>query len=287
MALIASADYVFGFNGQDGSLRVGGLDISFALAAGAGALSFLSPCVLPLVPAYLCFVAGTSLDQVAAARGGTVIAGAGGEAVIARGGGESSAALTRRVARYALAFVLGFSTVFVALGATASAVSALLFDHLAVISQVAGAVIVVFGLHYMGLFRIKLLNREARFQVGKSPVGLVGAYAVGLAFAFGWTPCIGPILATILTVAASTDSVGYGVSLLSVYALGLGIPFMAAALAVGPFMRFLSRFRRHIHKVEIGVGALLVATGLLIFFNRLSDLSYYLIEVFPVLAEIG
>lgn len=264
-----------------------GLDISFALAAGAGALSFLSPCVLPLVPAYLCFVAGTSLDQVAAARGGAVMAGAGGGTVIAEGGRESSSALTRRVARYALAFVFGFSTVFVALGATASAVSALLFDHLEVISQVAGAVIVIFGLHYMGLFRIKLLNREVRFQVGKAPGGLLGAYAVGLAFAFGWTPCIGPILATILTIAASTDSVGYGVSLLSVYALGLGIPFMAAALAVGPFMGFLSRFRRHLHKVEVGVGALLVVTGLMIFFNRLSDLSYYLIELFPILAEIG
>ena len=265
-----------------------GFDISFALAAGAGALSFLSPCVLPLVPAYLCFVAGTSLEQLAAARGGVVVAGAGGGAVIAEGGGGGAAAgLTRRVAFYALAFVLGFSTVFVALGATASAVSAFLFDYMRELGWVAGAVIVIFGLHYMGLFRIKLLNREARFQVAAVPGGLVGAYAVGLAFAFGWTPCIGPILATILTIAASTDSVGYGASLLTVYALGLGIPFMAAALAVGPFMGFLSRFRRHLHKVEIGVGALLVATGLMIFFNRLSDLSYYLIEIFPVLAEIG
>ena len=260
---------------------MGGLDISFALAAGAGALSFLSPCVLPLVPAYLCFVAGTSLDQVAGARTGAVMTGAGGGTVGAAAGASG------RIAIFAFAFVLGFSTVFVALGATASAVSALLFEHLDVISQVAGAVIVIFGLHYMGLFRIKLLNREARFQIGRGPGGLLGAYAVGLAFAFGWTPCIGPILATILTVAASSDSVGYGVSLLSVYALGLGVPFMAAALAVGPFMRFLSRFRQHLHKVEIGVGALLVGTGLLIFFNRLSDLSYYLIEIFPVLAEIG
>ncbi len=263
-----------------------GFDISFALAAGAGALSFLSPCVLPLVPAYLCFIAGTSLDEVAGVRGGAVMAGAGGGVVVADGG-AAAVGVTRRVAIYALAFVLGFSTVFVSLGATASAVSALLFDHLDVISQVAGVVIVVFGLHYMGLFRIKLLNREARFQVGRVPGGLFGAYAVGLAFAFGWTPCIGPILATILTIAAGTDSVGYGASLLTVYALGLGIPFMAAALAVGPFMGFLSRFRRHLHKVEIGVGALLVATGFMIFFNRLSDLSYYLIEVFPALAEIG
>ncbi len=263
-----------------------GFDISFAHAAGAGALSFLSPCVLPLVPAYLCFVAGTSLDEVAGVRGGAVMAGAGGGVVVADGG-AAAVGVTRRVAIYALAFVLGFSTVFVSLGATASAVSAFLFDYMRELGWVAGAVIVVFGLHYMGLFRIKLLNREARFQVGRVPGGLFGAYAVGLAFAFGWTPCIGPILVTILTIAAGTDSVGYGVSLLAVYALGLGIPFMAAALAVGPFMGFLSRFRRHLHKVEIGVGALLVATGFMIFFNRLSDLSYYLIEVFPVLAEIG
>ena len=263
-----------------------GFDISFALAAGAGALSFLSPCVLPLVPAYLCFIAGTSLDEVAGVRGGVVMAGAGGGTIVAEGG-AASAAVTRRVAIYALAFVLGFSTVFVSLGATASAVSAFLFDYMRELGWIAGVVIVVFGLHYMGLFRIKLLNREARFQMSKVPGGLFGAYAVGLAFAFGWTPCIGPILATILTIAAGSDSVGYGVSLLAVYALGLGLPFMAAALAVGPFMGFLSRFRRHLHKVEIGVGALLVATGLLIFFNRLSDLSFYLIEVFPVLGEIG
>ena len=244
-----------------------GLEISYPVAVGAGAISFLSPCVLPLVPAFLCFVAGTSLDQLTRT--------------------DAAAATASRVVPPALAFVLGFSTVFVALGATASAINALLLENLVVISQIAGVVIVIFGLHYMGVFRIAFLNREARFHLERVPGGILGAFIVGLAFAFGWTPCIGPILATILAVAASEGSTSFGVSLLAAYALGLGVPFMAAAMAVGPFMRFLTRFRRHLRKVEAGAGALLVITGVMIFTNRLADFSYFLIEAFPALATIG
>lgn len=244
------------------------IELSYAAAAGGGLLSFLSPCVLPLAPAYLCFLAGTSLENFT----------------------DSDApdpAMTRRAAVMSVAFVLGFSTVFVLLGASASAINRLLIEHLDVIAKVAGAVIVLFGLHYMGILKIPLLYREARFNPTTRPAGLLGGYLVGIAFAFGWTPCIGPILATILAIAASEDSLSFGISLLTVYALGLGIPFIAAALAIRPFMAFLRNFRRHLRKVELVAGGLMVATGVLIFSNSLQVLSYWLLEVFPFLATIG
>lgn len=248
------------------------LDITFATfaaAGGAGVVSFLSPCVLPLAPAYLCFIAGASLDEVL-----------GDDGAVER-------AMGRRVALAAFAFVLGFSTVFVLMGASASAINRLIVEYVDILAKVAGAVIVLFGLHFMGLLRISPLYREIRFNPAASPSGPVGAYVVGLAFAFGWTPCVGPVLATVLTIAASRDSLGYGVSLLAVYALGLGIPFMIAALCLGPFMNFLRRFRRHVRKVEIATGALLAATGVLVFTGALSTFGFYLLEVFPALGEIG
>jgi cytochrome c-type biogenesis protein len=248
---------------------MGGLDISYAGAAGAGLISFLSPCVLPLVPAYLSYMAGTTLDSMLEEPG------------------DAQATLTRRVFISALAFVIGFSTVFIAMGASASALNRLILENIDIIGKIAGAVIVLFGLHYMGLLKIPLLYREARFHAKENSGGLVGAYLLGLAFAFGWTPCVGPILATILTVAASRDDLGYGISLLATYALGLGIPFLLAALAVRPFMRFMQRFRRHLRKVEFGAGALLVLTGILIFTNNLGQFSYFLLDLFPWLATIG
>lgn len=245
-----------------------GLEISYAAALGAGVISFLSPCVLPLVPAYLCFVAGTSLDQVTAA-------------------GADGQKLSRRVAMASIAFVLGFATVFIAMGATASALNRLLFQHIDTIAQVAGVVIVLFGLHFMGLLRIPFLYREWRVHTEGKPTTMLGAYVVGLAFAFGWTPCVGPILATILTVAASRESLAFGVSLLATYALGLGVPFILAAFAIKPFMNFLARFRQHVRKVEIGAGGLLAVSGVLIFTNSLSQFGFYLIEWFPALGRIG
>ena len=245
-----------------------GLDISYAGAAGAGLISFLSPCVLPLVPAYLSYMAGTTLDRMLE-------------------DGDTQAALTRRVFVSALAFVIGFATIFIAMGASASALNRLIIENIDIIGKIAGSVIVLFGLHYMGLLKIPLLYREARFRTRDTSTGLVGAYVLGMAFAFGWTPCIGPILATILTVAASRDDLGYGISLLATYALGLGIPFLLAALAVRPFMRFMQRFRRHLRKVEIAAGALLVLTGILIFTSSLGQFSYFLLDLFPWLATIG
>jgi cytochrome c-type biogenesis protein len=245
------------------------IDISYLGAAGAGLLSFLSPCVLPLVPAYLCFLGGMSLEQLSAAPGPT------------------QGTRQRRVLAAAAAFVLGFSTVFVALGASASALSGLLLDHKLLLGRLAGVVIILFGLHFMGLLRIGYLYREARVHLRERPAGLVGAFAVGLAFAFGWTPCIGPVLATILTVAARDESLVTGVSLLGAYAGGLGVPFLLAALAAGPFIRLMGRLRRHLRGVEIATGALLVLTGGLFLFNSFEFLGFWLLEAFPGLAELG
>lgn len=245
------------------------LDISYLAAAGGGIASFLSPCVLPLVPAYLCYVTGASLEELAATDGR-----------------EKAVPATRTLA-LALAFVLGFSTVFVALGASASAVNAVLSEHMTVLAQVAGVVIIVLGLHYVGLFRIAVLNRELRFNPTAKLPGWLGAYVIGIAFAFGWTPCIGPILATILTIAASRETLGFGVSLLAVYSLGLGIPFIIAAMGIRSFSGFFQRFRRHFRTVELFVGVLLIATGVMFLTGTFQTLSYVFLDLFPALAEIG
>jgi cytochrome c-type biogenesis protein len=244
------------------------LDISFAGAAGAGALSFLSPCVLPLVPAYLCFISGASLEQLTRED-------------------EGRRDMMARLFISAVAFVLGFSTVFVSLGATASAVSHILLSYKHILGPIAGVIIAVLGLHYMGVFRIAFLNYEARLHLDSKPMGVIGAYIAGLAFAFGWTPCIGPVLSTILTVASSRDSLAYGTSLLAVYALGLGVPFLIAALAAKPFIDWMRRFRRHLRKVEIGIGSLLVLVGLLFITSTFETMSYLLIEWVPALGAIG
>lgn len=246
------------------------LDVSHLGAAGAGLLSFLSPCVLPLVPPYLCFIAGLSLDQMTGPGGGAMTDG-------------------RRwqVRLSALAFVLGFATVFVLLGATASAASRLLAEHIDTLAKVAGAVILVMGLHFLGVIRIPLLYREARVHVAAKPAGLIGAYVIGLAFAFGWTPCVGPVLATILMVAASDTSVTYGASLLLAYALGIGVPFLLAALAIERFMGFMKRFRRHLGTVEKAMGGLLVATGVLFMAGAIPVIAGWMLETFPALGRIG
>jgi len=253
-----------------------GFDITYVGALGGGFLSFLSPCVLPLVPAYLCFLTGHSLERLTT---GGVASESSGSELSERG--------RLAVMLPAIGFVVGFSTIFVTLGASASAINQLLIGNLDILSKIAGSVIIVLGLHYMGLLRLGWLNREARFTPEKKPPGWIGAYVIGLAFGFGWTPCIGPILGAVLAVAASQEQLGYGISLLSVYSLGLGIPFLIAAAATGWFMGFLNRFRRHLHRVEQIAGVLLVITGLLIFTNSLQTLSYLMLELFPVLGTIG
>jgi len=240
-------------------------DVGFAVALLGGALSFVSPCVLPLVPAYLSFLAGAGLDDLTAA----------------------GAALKRRTFLRALAFVAGFSTVFVALGAGASALSALLRAHMDVLAMAAGVVVVILGLHFMGVFRLSFLDREARFHVERKPLGPLGAYLIGLAFAFGWTPCIGPILGSILAVAATREGMADGIALLAVYSAGLGIPFLIAALGVGAFTRFLQRFRRSMRYVEIAIGLLLVATGVAMATGALQTTGTVLFQWFPWMQEIG
>jgi cytochrome c-type biogenesis protein len=249
--------------------------IGFFGAAGAGLLSFLSPCVLPLVPAYLCFLGGVSFEQLSA-EGDNI-----------NPDGTLAASSGRPVLLAACAFVLGFSLVFISFGAAATVIGGLILAHKLILGKIAGAVIIVFGLHFMGLIRIPFLNYEARVHVAEKPAGLLGALVIGIAFAFGWTPCIGPILGTILTVAAREDSVIQGILLLASYALGLGIPFLAAAFAAGPFLRSMAKFRRHMRKIEIVTGALLVLTGVLFVFSSFEILALWLIENFPILGELG
>lgn len=245
-------------------------EISYLAAAGGGIVSFLSPCVLPLVPAYICLVAGTSLEQLEE-----------------QAQGENGRKINIKVVLMALIFVMGFSTVFILLGAGASVVNKLLIQHLEILSKIAGAIIILFGIHMTGIIRIPLLYREARFNNIEKPQNWLGAYIIGVAFGFGWTPCIGPILGTILAIAASDSSLSHGVSLLAVYALGLGIPFLLAALAINPFLRFMRNFRRYFRAMEIGTGAVIIATGLLIFTGQFQILAYWFLELLPGLAELG
>ena len=244
------------------------MEITFFGAFVAGLLSFVSPCVLPLIPAYICFLGGASLGQLTE-EGGV------------------DPATQRRVLYSAFAFVLGFSTIFISLGATATALSTLIAQHSLLLSQIAGTILVIFGLHYMGVFRIGFLNFEKRFHLENKPAGLIGSYILGLAFAFGWTPCVGPILASVLMVAASGDSTSYGILLLTVYAAGLGIPFLIAAFAVKPFMAFISRFKKQMRKIEITISVLLIITGIAIFTGDLAEVANWLLNTFPVFTKVG
>jgi cytochrome c-type biogenesis protein len=187
----------------------------------------------------------------------------------------------RRILISSIAFILGFTLVFIAIGATASAIGQFVNTQLPLLGRIAGAVIIVFGLHTMGVLRIEWLYQEKRLQTQRKPAGFVGAMLVGIAFAFGWTPCIGPILSGILFLAGSSDTVGQGVRLLLVYSLGLGVPFFATALAINHFFAALGRIRRHYHKVELVSGSLLVAIGLLIFTNKFTLIAQWLTPYLP------
>lgn len=241
--------------------------VTLFAAFGAGLLSFISPCVLPLIPGYLSYISGMSLEEM-------------------RGSGAAAAVPTadtrRRVLFSSLAFILGFSIVFVALGASASAIGRFMTSRLDVLGKIAGAIIIVFGLHTMGLLRIEWLYQEKRVQTTRRPAGLLGAVLVGVAFAFGWTPCIGPILAGILAVAATQETIGSGVRLLAAYSLGLAVPFLGTALAINRFFAAFQRIRRHYHTIELASGALLIVIGVLIFTNRFTILAQWLTPYLPV-----
>ena len=244
------------------------MDVTYFGALLAGFLSFLSPCVLPLVPPYLCFLGGTTFDQLT-------------------GEDETPPHVYKTVIMSSVAFVLGFTTIFVILGATATAAGQLMVDNLSLLGKIAGVVIIIAGLHFLGVLHIPMLHREARYHADARPAGLIGAYVIGLAFAFGWTPCIGPVLAAILAMAAGEDSVRQGVALLFVYSLGLGIPFIAAAIAIKPFMSTLQRFRKHLATVEKLLGGFLVLTGILFLTNSMTLIASWMLELFPGLARIG
>ncbi|MBO0905689.1 cytochrome c biogenesis CcdA family protein [Jiella sonneratiae] len=245
-----------------------GADLSYPTAVLGGALSFLSPCVLPLVPPYLCYMAGVSADD------------------LKTGPAVGSTGFTRLIGS-SVTFVLGFSTVFVALGAGASSIGQLLRQNLDWLGFVAGIAIIVMGLNFLGVFRLSLLSREARFAAPDRPKSLVGAYLMGLAFAFGWTPCIGPVLGAILGLAGARGTVGEGATMLAFYSAGLGIPFILAAAFSGVFFRWMMGFRRHLGMVEKAMGGLLVVTGFLFLTGGMQQISFWLLETFPALQAIG
>lgn len=236
--------------------------VSIFAALIAGVVSFLSPCVLPLVPGYLSYVSGRSLGELR----GEVTVNAEGAAVL-RG------AVVRHAMLHAILFVLGFSAVFIALGASASFIGQFLSRHGQLFSWLAGGVIVIFGLHLLGVLRIPWLYRDKRFRGPASGASAFGSCGMGMAFAFGWTPCIGPILAGVLTLAATQATVYQGTGLLAVYSLGLGLPFLLAAFSVNGLLAFAARFKRFFHGVEIVSGLLLIGIGVLIVTGQMSWLA--------------
>jgi len=233
------------------------------VALVAGVLSFLSPCVLPIVPPYLAYMGGISMGEMKAG------------------------ASRQRVLIPALFFVMGLSTVFLFLGFTASVFGRFFLEYQDILSKVSGAVVIIFGLHFLGLFRIPLLDREARLDAGDQGGSAFGAYVLGLAFAFGWTPCIGPQLGAILSIAATEASITRGTTLLGVYALGLGLPFLLAALFIERAMGVMGRLKRHMRMIERVMGLLLLVVGLALITGAFSDFSFYLLETFPVLSTLG
>jgi cytochrome c-type biogenesis protein len=220
----------------------------------AGLVSFLSPCVLPLVPGYVSLISGSGIEELK----------------------SQQAQLLRKVMLNSIAFIVGFSTVFIALGALATEVSQILARYKSLLAQIAGVAIIIFGLHLTGVFRIKALYADARLHQLKGGSTAWGAFVIGFAFAFGWTPCVGPILAGILTLAAAQDTVTKAIFLLGVYSLGLAVPFLLTSLGIERFLKFYSRFRLHMHAVEVGSGALLIALGALLVLGRFTIISNYL-----------
>ncbi len=227
-----------------------------------GVLSFLSPCVLPIVPPYLAYMAGTTIE-------------------------DSRSGADRRIVAAAAFFVLGLSTVFIFMGLAASAFGQLLLQYQREMAMISGAVIIIFGLHFLGLFRISLLYREARLDAGDKGGSILGAYVLGLAFAFGWTPCIGPVLSMILSLAAQEDMVSRGMAMMAVYALGLGLPFLVAAFFLNRFMLVMNGLKKHMLTIERSMGLLLVVVGVMLVTGLFTEMSYWLLETFPALGTIG
>jgi cytochrome c-type biogenesis protein len=220
----------------------------------AGLVSFLSPCVLPLVPGYVSLISGAGVEELR----------------------NHESQLFRKMMLNSISFIVGFSVVFITLGAISTEVGQLLARYKSTLAQVAGVVIILFGLHLTGIFRINALYADKRLHNVKGGSSPAGAFLIGFAFAFGWTPCVGPILAVILTFAAAQDSVFKGILLLAVYSLGLAVPFLVTAFALERFLKFYGRFKSFMHGVEVASGALLIALGVLLVFGRFTLISNYL-----------
>jgi cytochrome c-type biogenesis protein len=234
--------------------------LGIVVAFTAGLFSFLSPCVLPLFPSYLSFVTGMSVADLQA---------------------DLTAAARRRVLVHSLAFVVGFSIVFVSLGASFSAAGQVLMDYRDIIRRVGGVLIVIFGLYIAGLLNFGPFSRTRQWQLREKPAGYVGSFIVGLTFAIGWTPCVGPILGAILSLAGTAETVGRGVGLLVAYSAGLGVPFLLSAVALGVFLKFFKRYRPFIPIVERGAGVILVVVGVLVFTNYYLVLNAWAIALTP------
>ncbi|MCP4723791.1 MAG: cytochrome c biogenesis protein CcdA [bacterium] len=241
-------------------------DISIFAAFAAGLISFISPCVLPLVPAYISFMSGVSLQDMTA---------------------DSNAKNRSKVIISSLVFIIGFSIVFILLGASATYLGKLLLTKMHIIRKIAGIVIIIFGLHLMGIFKLKFLLYEKRFSSQQKEMSLISVLLIGMAFAFGWSPCLGPILSGILAIAATKENIGQGIFLLSMYSLGLGLPFFLTALATDRFIGYFNKIKKHMRKIEIGSGLFLILIGILIFFDFFTVLSSYLNQWFPFLQKIG
>ena len=239
--------------------------VSLFAAFAAGIISFISPCVLPLIPMYISFISGLSLEEMKS--------------------GTDKKRVLKRVTISSLLFVLGFSVVFIGLGASATFFGGFILARLSVLTKIAGVVIIILGLHIAGVFRIGFLNYEKRFHLSSRPVGFLGPFLVGLAFAFGWTPCIGPVLGTILIYSSSQETIWQGILLLSMYSLGLGIPFLLTGISVNAFLGFLERIQRYYRAIEIFVGACLVIMGVLLIMGSFAVLSGYTARWFPWLIE--
>ncbi len=242
--------------------------LSLPLVFGAGVLSFLSPCVLPLVPPYLTYMSGATFEQV-------------------REDGAIGGSIWWRGVTTSLFFILGFSLVFITLGATATAFGQVFRQALPYLTPIAGLIIIAMGLHFLGVYRIGMLDRQLRHNGPSAASGPGGGFLLGLAFAVGWTPCIGPVLAAILAIAASQNSAWEGAGLLAIYSAGLGVPFLLAGVAIGPFLSFFQSFRKHLGTVEKVMGGILVLTGLLFLTGQFTRISYWFLETFPVLGTIG
>ena len=240
-----------------------GFDIGYGAAGLAGLLSFLSPCILPIVPFYLCYIAGMSFESLTGANG------------------APTAQTRRKVFLSAIFFALGITTIFVGLGATATVFGQALREWFDVIRWVAAALIIVLGLHFLGVLRIGLLYREARIDLGSQSWGVFGAFAIGMAFAFGWTPCVGPVLAAILFTAGAAESAWQGALLLLAYSAGMTLPFILAALFIGPFLRWAQGFRRHLGKIEKVMGVALICFGVLIATSSMNIIADWMLSIAP------